>query len=121
MYEAMQVNNAVEAGALYAAKNATGVWSAAAVSSAVTGASVLSAQLNALSATPAPTQFCGCPSAAGGVTSVGVTLPCSTTACAGSTPAGTYVKVNAKLTHTALFPTNYFPNAFTASAVIRIN
>ncbi|MGO8847274.1 MAG: TadE family protein, partial [Methylocella sp.] len=67
MYEAMQVNNAVEAGALYAAANS---FNAANITSAVTNASVLPTGLNTLTATPAPTQFCGCPTAAG-VTNLG--------------------------------------------------
>ena len=114
MYEAMQVNNAVEAGALYAAANG---FNAASITSAVTNASVLPTGLNALTATPAPTQFCGCPSAAalelGGP-------PCSATACSGS-PAGTYVQVNASLTHTIIIPNPWVPATLTATAVIRTN
>ena len=68
MYEAMQVSNAVEAGALYAAKNG---FNATNIGSATTGASALPSQLNTLSATPAPTQFCGCPSAAGSISNLG--------------------------------------------------
>ena len=119
MYEAMQVSNAVDAGALYAAKNG---FNATNIGSATTGASVLSSQLNALSATPAPTQFCGCPSAAGSISNLGPpnSGACSATACSGS-PAGTYVQVNASLDHTAIFPTSWgIPAAFTAQAVVRI-
>ena len=115
MYEAMQVNNAVEAGALYAAANG---FSTASITSAVTNASVLPTGLNTLTATPAPTQFCGCPTATG-VTNLG-SLPCSATACSGS-PAGTYVQVNASLTHTIIIPNSWVPATLTATAVIRIN
>ena len=115
MYEAMQVNNAVEAGALYAAANG---FNAASITSAVTNASVLPTGLNALTATPAPTQFCGCPTAAG-VTNLG-SPPCSATACSGS-PAGTYVQVNASLTHTIIIPNPWVPTTLTAIAVIRTN
>jgi Flp pilus assembly protein TadG len=116
MYEAMQVNNAVEAGALYAAANG---FNAASITSAVTNASVLPTGLNALTATPAPTQFCGCPTAAG-VTNLG-NPPCSATACSGS-PAGTYVQVNASLTHTIIIPNPWVPTTpLTATAVIRTN
>ncbi|MGP0010821.1 MAG: TadE/TadG family type IV pilus assembly protein [Methylocella sp.] len=115
MYEAMQVNNAVEAGALYAAANS---FNAANITSAVTNASVLPTGLNTLTATPAPTQFCGCPTAAG-VTNLG-SPPCSATACSGS-PAGTYVRVNASLTHTIIIPNPWVPTTLTAIAVIRTN
>ena len=120
MYEAMQVSNAVEAGALYAAKNG---FNAANISAATTGASTLPRQMNVLSATPAPTQFCGCPSASGSIANLGppVLGVCSATACAGG-PAGTYVQVNASLDHTAIFPTSWgIPATFTAQAVVRIN
>jgi len=113
MYEAMQVNNAVEAGALYAAANS---FNAANITSAVTNASVLPTGLNTLTATPAPTQFCGCPTAAG-VTNLG-SPPCSATACSGS-PAGTYVRVNASLTHTIIITQSLVPTTLTAIAVIR--
>jgi hypothetical protein len=115
MYEAMQVNNAVEAGALYAAANG---FNAASITSAVTNASVLPTGLNALTATPAPTQFCGCPSATA-LSNLGPP-PCSATACSGS-PAGTYVQVNASLTHMIIIPNPWVPATLTATAVIRTN
>lgn len=118
-YEAMQVNNAVDAGAIYAATNA---FSAAKISSVTTSGAVLPPGLNTLTATPAPTQFCGCPSAAGSVSNLGPPNPtCSLTACSGG-PAGTYVQVNASLNHMVIFPTTWgLPTAFTATAVIRTN
>ena len=116
MYEGMQVSNAVEAGALYVAKNG---WNSAAITSAVTNAGVLPTGLNTLTATPAPAQFCGCPTAAG-VTNLGAP-PCSATACSGSTPAGTYVQINASLTHMIIIPNPWVPATLTASAVIRTN
>jgi Flp pilus assembly protein TadG len=115
MYEAMQVNDAVDAGILYAAANG---FNAASITSAVTNASVLPTGLNALTATPAPTQFCGCATAAS-VTNLG-SPPCSATACSGS-PAGTYVQVNASLTHTIIIPNPWVPTTLTATAVIRTN
>jgi Flp pilus assembly protein TadG len=124
MYEGMQVNNAVEAGALYAATNGWNLTTdptGAAIVTAVQNASVLPTGLNTLAATPAPAQFCGCP-AASGITPVGAP-PCSATACTGS-PAGTYVQVNALLTHTVLIPapTSWgIPATLSAKAVIRIN
>jgi Flp pilus assembly protein TadG len=118
MYEGMQVNNAVEVGILYAAKNG---WNSANITNAMVGASILPTGLNALTATPAPTQFCGCPTAVG-ITNLG-SPPCSATACSGS-PAGTYVQVNASLTHTVIIPTPTswgIPTTLTATAVIRTN
>ena len=119
-YETMQVGNAVGAGALYAAAN-TATFSAPNIASATTNGAVLPTGLNTLTATPAPTQFCGCPSAAGSVSNLGAP-PCSATACAGSTPAGTYVQVNASLNHMAIFPTTWgLPATFTSTTVIRTN
>jgi hypothetical protein len=88
---------------------------------AIVGASVLPSQLNALSATPAPTQFCGCPSASGSVSNLGPPAPkCSTTACSGG-PAGLYVQVNASLNHTVILSTSWgIPATFNAKAVVRV-
>jgi len=120
-YEAMQVNNAVDAGAIYAAANAANTFSATNTANAAVAGAILPPGLNTLTATPAPTQFCGCPSAAGSVSNLGAP-PCSATACSGSTPAGTYVKVNASLNHMVIFPTTWgLPTTFTATAVIRTN
>ena len=116
-YEAMQVNAAVEAGLLYATANG---WDAASISDAVTGSSQLPS-LYTLTATPAPTEFCGCPNEAGSVANVG-SPPCSTTACAEQTAAGTYVQVNASLNHLVILPPSWgIPANITATATIRIN
>lgn len=116
MYEAMQVNNAVEAGILYATKNG---FNATSIASAVVAASVLPPQLSAVTATPAPTQFCGCPTATGVTKSSTCTSP---PACGDGTTPGTYIQVNASLNHTALFATSWgLPATFTATAVVRIN
>src|SRR5579864_287773 len=53
-YEAMQVQSAADAGEQYAAANS---WNATQISSAVTGATGGSG----ITATPAPSQFCACP------------------------------------------------------------
>jgi Flp pilus assembly protein TadG len=115
MYEAMQVNNAVEAGILYAAANTT--FNATNVNNAAVNASVLPTGLNTLAATS--TQYCGCPTAAG-VTNLGTQPPCSATACSGL-QAGTYVQVNASLTHTIIIPNPWVPATLNATAVIRTN
>jgi hypothetical protein len=124
-YEAMQVSNAVEAGALFAGSNAGQTFSAANTATATTSGAALPPGLNTLTATPAPSTFCGCPVSAGSVSNLGAPPPlCATTfptACAGGA-ASTYVRVNASLNHKAIFPTNWgLPTAFTATAVIRTN
>ena len=58
MYGKMQVYNSVEAGALYAAKNGFD-------SAGITAAVVNATGTQGITATPAPVQFCGCPSATG--------------------------------------------------------
>ena len=74
-YEAMQVNNAVDAGAIYAAANAANTFSATTTAAATVAGATLPSGLNTLTATPAPTQFCGCPSAAGSVSNSGLPRP----------------------------------------------
>jgi Flp pilus assembly protein TadG len=109
MYQAMQAQNAAEAGAIYAAKhgfNATGI------SSAVANAT----QSAGITANPAPSQFCGCPSA-GGVTEV----DCASICTGGSAP-GQYVRITARITHSPLvsFTGVSVPAAITGEAVVRI-
>ncbi len=125
MYESMQVNAAVEAGILSAAVNASALassWNSATVINAVTAANTLPPAY-ALTATPAPTEFCGCPNVAGSVATLASASPpnCSSGTCSSGNAAGTYVQVNASINHLTLLPTKtVFPGAFTASAVIRI-
>ena len=109
-YEAMQVYNSAEAGALYAAKNG---FNSTAISNAVVNAT----SLTGVTASPAPAQFCGCPSTSGVTTTT-----CGATCSAGGT-AGTYVQVNAAYTHTTIlsYPTFGLPTTLTAQSVVRIN
>ncbi len=109
-YEGMQVYNSAEAGALYAAKNGFDV---TAISSAIVNATSLSG----ITASPAPAQFCGCPS-----TGAVATATCGAT-CSGGGTAGTYVRVSAAYTHTTIlsFPTFGLPTTLTAQAIMRIN
>jgi len=122
MYESMQVNAAVEAGVLYSVANGSALatsFSATSVSGAVTGSGALPSAYT-LTATPAPTEFCGCPSASGSVTTLATAPPCSTATCSGST-AATYVQVNASINHLVLLPTSFgLPNTFSATAIVRI-
>jgi Flp pilus assembly protein TadG len=105
-YEAMQAQSAVEAGMTYAANND---WDAIAIANAVVGASGASN----LTADPAPTQFCGCPDAAG-IT----TVSCSATCASGQSP-GSYVQINAAIKHTVILSLLSMPSSFNATAIVR--
>ncbi|AXK82922.1 pilus assembly protein [Pseudolabrys taiwanensis] len=111
IYEGMQVYVAAEAGALYAGQNG---WSSAGISTAVTNATATTG----LTATPAPTQFWGCPSE-GGIT----TVASSSTKCGNGNSPGLYVQVNASLGHSTIlpYPGLSLPTTFTATSVIRLN
>jgi hypothetical protein len=115
-YEAMQVSNAVSAGMLYVTK--TGAFDATAIATAVVNAS--NVYPASVAATPAPTQFCGCPTAAG-ITEVLCVPP---TPCDDGSTAGQYARINATLPHlTIILPNSGLlavPDTFTAKAIIRI-
>ncbi|WP_316229503.1 TadE/TadG family type IV pilus assembly protein [Bradyrhizobium sp. SZCCHNR1070] len=124
MYEAMQVSNAVEAGMLYAAKNG---WDSAGITNSVLSASsVYPGGTPALTATPAPRRFCGCPQATG-ITEMACLFPIPPnpppTCADGITTAGVYVQVNAALNHLIILslPGLPVPSTFTAKAVVRVN
>lgn len=109
MYEAMQVQSAVEAGALYAAKNG---FDATAIANAVLNAT----GTPGVTASPAPVQFCGCPSASGVAT-----VTCGAT-CGGGGTAGTYVRVSAALAHDTILPyPGLLPTTLTAQSIVRLN
>ncbi len=122
MYECMQVNAAVEAGIVSAVVNG---WNSDAIVSAVAGASQLpsaySVYNDGVTATPAPSYYCGC--AIGAPTysvSQGTGTPPSCS-CSGSGAPGAYVQVSATIGHLPLFPTSFgLPKTFHATAVIRI-
>jgi len=111
-FQAMQVQSAVEAGALYAAQNGAGNLSAIAL------AVVNATGTAGITATPAPTAFCGCPKTAG-VASQGSDC---TTVCSDGTPPGQYVQVNAALPHKTLMPflNLPLPATLTARTTIRV-
>lgn len=109
VHQAMQVQDAAEAGALYAGRHG---WDQAGIAGAVvsaTGASDITAD-------PAPVQFCGCP------TSSGIAeVNCSAT-CSDGNSAETYVRVSAAIPHVPilfglLVP---LPAVLTGEAVVRI-
>ena len=108
-YQAMQVQNAVETGALYASKNG---WSSSGITAAVLSATGIAG----LTASPAPTQFCGCPGAAG-IT----TVDCASTCVGGGAP-GQYVQINATLTRVSLIANAGLPlpTNFVAQSIVRL-
>jgi len=110
-YTQMEVQNAAQAGAEYAA--VTG-YNSGNIQNAVTSATSLSG----VSASPAPSQSCGCVSGTS-ISSLG-SPPCGETC--GSGTVGTFVTVNAQATYTPLLPYPWItsPMTLTAQSTIRI-
>ena len=111
----IRVNQAVEAGAQYAAVNQynNGTW-ATNVQSAIT---------NATSLTVSPTvgsETCGCPNATNTAISNVGSPPC-TQACTDGTIAGYYVTISATATYTSVIPYPIINNpTLSSQAVVRI-
>ena len=105
-YANMQVQTAAQVGAQYAVVNGSKAFNSTAISNAVASAT----STTGISATPAPVQFCGCPS--------GTTLSTATcgTVCADGTGTGTYVRVSAARTYTTLIAYPGLPSSFAQSA-----
>jgi Flp pilus assembly protein TadG len=108
MYRQMQVNDAAEAGATYALSYG---YSSSGVVAAITSATSYSA----VTATPAPAQFCGCASGS----SITTATSCSSVCSDGSQP-GTYTTVNAAATYTPIFSYPGLPSAFSLSATATV-
>lgn len=89
VYRKMQVEDAAQAGAQYAIAHG---FDASGISSAVTSAT----NSTAITASPGPVQFCGCP------TSAGVSTVSCGTVCTGGVQAGTYTTVSAQATYYTL-------------------
>jgi Flp pilus assembly protein TadG len=111
--EQMKVQQAAQAGGQYASLHG---YDATRISSAVTGATLLS-----VSASPAPTQQCGCVS--GSTVTLSGAPPCLTTCANGLTP-GTYVSVSAQASYTPITPyssyLNAIPTTLTAQSIVRV-
>jgi Flp pilus assembly protein TadG len=107
-YRNMQVQMAAQAGAQYAMVHG---FNPGAVASAVTGATTYTD----VTVTPAPSQFCGCTSAAG------VAVNACNASCPEGGAPGTYVIVSAQATYTPLLPYPLLPAAFnlTAQSTVR--
>ncbi len=99
----MQVHSAAQAGAQYAMAHG---FNPAGITAAVTNATAYPD----VTVTPAPNQFCGCPSADG------VTAASCTASCPTGGAAGAYVTVSAQATYTPLLPYPLIPNALTLTA-----
>jgi Flp pilus assembly protein TadG len=119
IYSKMEVQHSAQAGAQYAIEHG---FSSASIQSAVTNATAFrAANLQAISASsPAPSQFCGCPSPSG-VTSAAGSPPCSSK-CSDGSVAGTYVTVAAKATYTTLlrYPLFHNSSSLVATSTVRI-
>lgn len=89
VYRKMQVEDAAQAGAQYAILHG---FDTNGISSAVTSAT----NSTAMTASPGPVQFYGCP------TSTGVSVVSAGTVCTGGAQAGTYATVSAQATYNTL-------------------
>lgn len=110
-YQAMRVTDAAEAGALYAAKYG---FDTAGIQAAVIGAAGTGSKVTA---SPAPVEFCGCPSASGIAA-----ISCSVKCASGDTP-GVYIQVNAAIPHATILPFAMasLPSTLTAQSTVRVN
>jgi Flp pilus assembly protein TadG len=111
----IRVNQAVEAGAAYAAVNQynSGTW-ATNVQNAITNATTLTVSPNVGSET------CGCPNATNTAISNVGTPPCGQT-CTDGTTAGYYVTISATATYTSVMPYPIINNpTLSSQAVVRI-
>jgi Flp pilus assembly protein TadG len=103
LYRDLQVQNAAQAGAQYAALHG---FSATDISNAVTNATSYSG----ISASPAPTQFCGCASTSG------ISAANCGSQCPGGVVAGTYVTASAQSTYRTILPYPVIQNTYALSA-----
>jgi len=106
--EQIQVQQAAQAGAQYALLHG---FNSTSISNAVTAATTLG-----VSAAPAPSQSCGCP------TGTSLTATTCGTTCSNGENAGSYVFVNAQATYTPVAPYSFFGSSVTlaAQATVRV-
>lgn len=109
VYRKMQVEDAAQAGAQYAIAHS---FDTTAISNAVINAT----NSAAVSASPSPVQFCGCPTSTGLITTTCGGL------CTSGAVAGTYAKVSAQATYATLFNYQVVPTSYTfnAQAIARL-
>lgn len=113
-YRKMQVREAAQAGAQWAMLHG---FNSTSISTAVTSAT----SFPGISATPAPSQFCGC-AASTGVTPNEDTAPICESPCPDTTVAGTFVTASAQATYNTIlaYPSIPASFAFTAQTTVRI-
>ncbi|MGF6305962.1 Flp pilus assembly protein TadG [Bradyrhizobium sp. i1.8.4] len=103
LFRKMQVENAAQAGAQYAIVRG---FDAAGVTSAVTAAT----NSTAITASPKPYQFCGCP------TSTGISTVSCGAVCPSGAQAGTYAMVSAQGTYYTLINYQIVATSYTYNA-----
>jgi Flp pilus assembly protein TadG len=116
-----QLQDAVQAGALYATTHPWNQNAASAIASAVTAATPLSG----ISTSPSPYQMCGCPSGTsvnGGTSGSGITTASCGSTCSNGETAGYYVVISAQRTYTPILPYSLLGSSrtLTAQSTIRI-
>jgi Flp pilus assembly protein TadG len=102
-YRKMQVQDAAQIGAQYAMRHG---FDTTAIQNAIASATSFAG----ITASPAPTEYCGCPSTSG-VAAVSCTATCD----GGATP-GTYMTVSAQGTYTTIMSYPLIDSSFTFSA-----
>src|SRR6266568_5787277 len=105
----IQVQQAAQAGAQYALLHG---YSSSAISNAVTAAT----NLPGVSAAPAPSQSCGCP------TGTAIAAAACSSTCSNGETAGTYVYVNAQSSYNPVLPYSVLGSGvtLTAQATVRV-
>jgi Flp pilus assembly protein TadG len=113
IFRQTQVSFAAKAGTDFALAHG---FNATKVSNAIVNATTYTA----ITATPAPSQFCGCPAASGVSVASGVP-PCSAT-CSGGASAGTYVATSSNAQFSPIIPNPWQTGTvtLTAQATVRI-
>jgi len=114
-YSYMEVQTSAQSGAQYAAVHG---FNSTAISTAVTSATSVSG----IAASPAPTQFCGCPSQDPMTHQWSVASATCGTKCIDNSAVGTYVTASAQRTYTTLISYPGFPASYnqTATSTVRI-
>jgi uncharacterized membrane protein len=109
IFRKMQVQNAAQAGAQYAAING---FDAKGISNAVVSATAASA----VAASPEPSRFCGCPTVSR------INVATCNSSCSGGGMAGNYVKVSAQSIYNTLLIYPILPRSFTfvAQSTVKI-
>lgn len=111
----MSVERAARAGAEYSVLHG---FNQSAIATAVTSATkTRSTYMSTITASPAATQWCGCPS------ETGVTTAACGSTCTGGADAGTYVTANAQSTYHFInsWPGVTSPATITSAATVRID